>query len=142
MRQIFSTAWKASKNRRKQRKYLANAPLHTLGNFLNTQLSKALSKKLGFRSIRIRKGDKVKITTGQYKGKTGSISKVDTKNTRVNIESVFTLKRDGSKAFYPIHPSNLQIQELNMEDRKRKQKIESLSKNKEAETTKWVTKKE
>ncbi len=136
MRQIFSTAWKASKNRRKQRKYLANAPLHTLGSFLNTQLSKALSKKLGFRSIRIRKGDKVKITTGQYKGKTGSISKVDTKNTRVNIESVFTLKRDGSKAFYPIHPSNLQIQELNMEDRKRKQKIESLSKNKEAETTK------
>ena len=139
MRQVFSTSWKSSKNRRKQRKYIANASLHTLGKFLNSQLSKALSKKWGFRSIRIRKGDKVKITTGQYKGKTGAISKVDVKNTRVNVETIFTMKRDGSKAFYPIHPSNVQIEELNMDDRKRKQKIESSSKIKETENIKWVT---
>ena len=78
----------------------------------------------------------MKVTTGQHKGKTGPIAKVDIKNTKVNIETLFTLKRDGSKSFYPIHPSNLQIQELNMDDRKRKHKIESLSKNKETKDKK------
>ncbi|MBT3865987.1 50S ribosomal protein L24 [Candidatus Woesearchaeota archaeon] len=136
MKQDFSTEWRASKNRRKQRKFIANAPLHLRGSFLNTQLSKTLSKKHGLRSIRIRKGDKVKITTGQHKGKSGAIAKVDVKNTRVNIETLFTLKRDGSKSFYPVHPSNLQIQELNMDDRKRNKKLESLSKTKETKETK------
>ncbi|MDP3916951.1 MAG: 50S ribosomal protein L24 [Nanoarchaeota archaeon] len=128
MKKDFSKSWNSSKNRRKQRKYTANAPLHIKGKFLSSHLSKQLIQKYGTRSVRIRKGDKVKIMAGQHKGKTGSLEKVSTRNTRVTIDSLFTSKKDGSKSYYPVHPSNLQVQELNLEDRKRKQKIESLTK--------------
>ncbi len=136
MKQIFSLNWISSKNRRKQRKYIANAPLHVKGKFLNVQLSKTLAKKHSLRSIRIRKGDKVKVMSGQYKGKASPVAKVDLKNTKVHLENIFNLKRDGSKSYYPIHPSNLQIQELNMDDKKRTQKIESLSKTTKKEDKK------
>ena len=34
------------------------------------------------------------------------------------------MKKDGSKAFYPIYVSNLMITELNLDDKERKIKIE------------------
>ncbi len=127
----FSPKWKSSKDRKKQRKYIANAPLHIKSKFMSSHLSEALRKKYGIRSVRIRKGDKVKITLGQYKSKTGTIETIDMKNAEVTIDSIFTTKRDGSKSFYPIHPSNLEVQDLNLNDQIRKTKIESQSKTKE-----------
>ncbi len=61
MKKKFSDKWKASKLPRKQRKYLANAPLHIKRKFLSANLSKELRKKHGKRSIPIRKGDTVRI---------------------------------------------------------------------------------
>ncbi|MBU2406429.1 MAG: 60S ribosomal protein L26, partial [Nanoarchaeota archaeon] len=34
------------------------------------------------------------------------------------------IRKDGTKAFYPIHPSNLMITELFLEDKKRKDALE------------------
>ncbi len=137
MKQVFSPQWKSSKNRSKQRKYVANAPFHTRGKFLSTQLSKTLKQKHGINATRIRKGDKVKVMRGQFKSKTGTIDSIDLKASRVKIDSIFTSRRDGTKAFIPIHPSNVQIQELNLEDRKRKAKLEV----KKPKTKEKVTKK-
>ena len=83
-------------------------------------MSKELIKKYGKRSIPIRKGDTVKVMVGQYKGKIGKTEKVFVKKTRVWIEGVNRTKKDGSKSFYPIHPSNLLITELNLSDERRK----------------------
>ncbi len=127
MKQFFSPLWKSSKNRRKQRKYLANAPIHLRGKFLNAHLSKALIQKYGIRSFRLRVGDKVKVMRGQYSGKTGKIDSVDVKTSKVKIDSLFTMKRDGSKSFHPMNSSNIQIEELNLEDKKRKSKLNSLT---------------
>ena|SRR3989344_6504409 len=122
MKNKFSKHWKSSKQPRKQRKYIANAPLNIKHKFLAAHLSKDLIKKYKKRAIPVRKGDTVKIVRGKFKKKAGKIEKVLTKKTRVYIENIQNTKRDGSKTYIPIHPSNLIITELNLEDKER-QKI-------------------
>ncbi len=123
MKQIFSKQWKSSIQPRKQRKYRVNAPLHLKRKFLSAHLSDELQKKYHATSLGIRKGDKVKILTGQFKKKEGKILDTDSKKSRVHIENIQLTKKDGSKAFYPIHASNLIITELNMEDKQRKESL-------------------
>ena len=122
MKNKFSKHWVSSKQPRKQRKYIANAPLHIKHKFLASHLSKDLIKKYKKRAIPVRKGDTVKIVHGKFKKKAGKIEKVLLKRTRVYIENIQNTKRDGSKTYIPIHPSNLIITELNLEDKER-QKI-------------------
>lgn len=119
MKQKFSKHWKASKQPRKQRKYVAKAPLHIKRKLLSVNLSKELRKKYRRRNIPVKKGDNVKIMRGKFKNKQGKIIQVYTKNSKVTIENIQIKKQDGSKANIKIHPSNLQIIELNMEDKKR-----------------------
>ena len=118
----FSSSWKSSKDPGKQRKFVANAPLHQRGKFLHSHLSEELSKKFGKRAVRVRKGDKVKIMTGQFKGKSGKIDEVDTREARVYISGIEIQKKDGTKTRYPVTISNLTVTEL-FEDKKR---LESL----------------
>jgi len=124
MKKKFSVSWKSSKKTRKQRKYRSSAPLHLKGKFLNATLSKDLRKKYGKRSIRVRKGDKVKIMRGQFKKKEGIVERVDTKKEKVYITKMEIEKKDGSKVLKPIVPSNLMILELNLDDKKRRAKLE------------------
>ncbi len=119
MKRKFSSNWKASKKPSKQRKYTANAPKHTKNKLLSSHLSKELREKHGKRSMTLRKGDKVKVLRSQFKGKTGKIESVDTKKSRAYITGIEVVKKDGSKSLYPLHASNLIIEELNLEDKKR-----------------------
>ena len=73
----------------------------------------------GTRNIPLRKGDTVKIVRGNFKSHIGKIEKVFLKKTRVYVEGAQIVKRDGAKVFYPLHPSNLIITNLNLEDKKR-----------------------
>ena len=119
MKISFSKSWNSSTQPRKQRKYVYNSPLHIKRNFLSSHLSVDLRKKQGMRSTTIRVGDKVKVMRGNYKNKLGRVERVLTKKTRVYISSAESVKKDGTKLFYPIHPSNLMITELNLDDKKR-----------------------
>lgn len=123
MKSKFSRTWKASVQPRKQRKYNYNAPLHVKNDLLSVNLSKELRKAYGTRNIRVRSGDKVKILRGNHKGKQGKVDTVDVKKIKVYVTGVETQKREGSKVKVPINPSNLQITELNLADKKRKQRI-------------------
>lgn len=120
MKKEFSKHWKSSKKQRKQRKYMANAPLHIKKKFMGVNLSKSLRKDKGIRNIPVKKGDTVKLMRGKFKGKTGKIIKVHLKRSLVAIENIQAKKQDGSKVNTLIRPSNLQIIELNLEDGKRK----------------------
>lgn len=124
MKTKWSKSWKASKQPRKQRKYLFNAPLHVARKFMSSTLSKELRSKHKKRNIPVRKNDKVKITAGQFKGKTGIITEVDVKHRKVYVEGIHQIKRDGTRIPYSIYPSNLTIIELNMEDKERKKTLE------------------
>ncbi|MAG11122.1 50S ribosomal protein L24 [Candidatus Pacearchaeota archaeon] len=124
MKQKFSTKWKASKQPRKQRKYLANAPLHIKRKLLSVNLSKELRKKYGKRNIIVAKGDVVKIMRGKFSKKQGKVTQTRTKMQKIYIEGIQRKKTDGSKVNIPIRPSNLQIAQLNLDDKKRIRKIE------------------
>jgi len=124
MRKTFSKTWKSSKQPRKQRKYRINAPLHTKGKFLSSHLSKELRKKYGKRSMRVRKGDKVRVMRGNFKKKEGVVERVNTKKEKVYVTKIDIEKKDGSRALKPLDPSNLMILDLNLDDKKRKEKLE------------------
>ena len=111
-----------SKQPRKQRRYRYTAPLHTRHKFLGAHLSKDLKTTHKSRSIPVVTGDKVKVMRGQYKGKEGKVEKIDLNLTKVFVTGIDTIKKDGSKALYPLEASNLMITELNLNDKRRMKK--------------------
>ena len=119
----WSRSWIRSKQPRKQRKYLYNAPLHIRRKLFVSPLSKELREKLKKRNVVIRVGDKVKIERGDFRGKEGVVFYIDTKNYRVYVDSAYLEKKNGEKAYYPIHPSKLRVIALNLEDPRRKEKL-------------------
>lgn len=119
MKQQFSKTWKGSKQPRKQRKYLYNAPLHMKRGLMAAHLSAELRKQLGKRSIPLKKKDVVKVMRGSFKGKTGKINSVSTKKLAAYIDGIEASRRDGTKVLVPIKSSNLMITELNSEDSRR-----------------------
>ena len=119
MKKEFSKAWIGSKQPRKQRKYVANAPLSIKKKLLSVNLSKDLRKKQETRNVEVRVGDKVKILRGKFKKKEGKVTKVLTKQLKVYVEGIQTTKHDSSKVDVPLKASNLQIIELNLDDKKR-----------------------
>jgi len=123
MKKEFSKKWKASKQPRKQRKYLANAPLNLRKKMISANLSKELREKHGKRNIPLKKGDTVKVMKGKYKKHKGKVMKIDLKLSKIIIEGVQVKKQDGSKVDVKLQPSNLQIVELNLEDKKRSTKL-------------------
>ncbi len=120
----WSRSWKGSKKPKKQRKYAYNAPLHIARKMMSVRLAKDLKQKYTKRNIPVRKGDKIKVMTGQFKGKLGKVESVDLRNKKVYVEGVFLTKRDGNKIPLALHPSNLMIIELNLDDKLRKKALE------------------
>jgi large subunit ribosomal protein L24 len=120
MKARHSTAWIASKQPRKQRKFRYNAPLHLKSKFLTAHVSKDLKAKHGLRSLRVRTGDKVRILRGQFKDREGKVERVDAKKSKVFVSKVDTLKKDGAtRVPYPLDASNLLIVEFDMTDKRR-----------------------
>ena len=119
MKQKFSTHWLSSTQPRKQRKFVINAPLHVRHKFLSANLSKELRKKYAKRNLPLRKGDEVLIMRGAFKKKKAKLTSVDLKKTRVTLEGMQRAKKDGSKVNVFFHPSVLQIQVLNLDDKQR-----------------------
>ena len=120
----FSSSWKSSRKPRKQRNYRKNSPLHIKQKFVHSHLSKELRKKFKKRSIALRKGDKVKIMVGKFRKHEGRIEKIDIKLGRAFVNGVEITRKDGTKKWLPLDPSNLLITELNLEDKFRQKILE------------------
>lgn len=113
-----------SRQPRKQRKALFNAPLHRRQKLVSAPLSPELRKKYGVRRLPVRKGDKVRIMRGDFKGHENTVVRVDLKRMVIYVDGVTIKKADGTPVFRPIHPSNVMIVELNLDDEWRKKIIE------------------
>jgi large subunit ribosomal protein L24 len=107
---------------RKQRVRMLSTPIHRRKTQISAHLSPDLRKKYETRSFPIRKGDTVKIVTGENKGKEGKISTVNM--GIATVEGITRSKTDGTKVFVPIHVSNLLVTDLDLSDSKRKKAIE------------------
>ena len=123
MKQEFSNQWNASKQPRKQRKYLFNAPLHTKHKFLSAHLSKELKDKYGKRNLPLRKGDEVLIMRGAFKKKKAKVTSVNLKESLVALEGIQRTKKDGSKVNVMFHPSVLMIVSPVLDDKRRQDTI-------------------
>ncbi len=129
MEKSFSNKWKSSAQPRKQRKYQYNAPLHLRGKFLHAHLSKELRTKYKCRSVRIRRGDKVKVLRGRFKGQTGKVDRVNLGRGSLFIQKMEVIKKDGTKRTVGINPSNVLIQDLDLSDKRRVASLERGIKN-------------
>ena len=91
---------------------------------MSANLSKELRTKYGKRSFPIRKGDEVKVMTGASKKKTGKINTINRMKKKVAIEGLQKQKKDGTKINIWFDASNLQIQKLDLGDKKRIKALE------------------
>lgn len=115
---------KYSEKPSKQRKRHFNAPLHKKHKLMSAHLDSKLREKLGTRSLPLRKGDKVRVMRGDFKDHEGEITRVDLKGIRVYIDGAVVEKADGTKIEYPMHPSNIEIIEVERKDEMRDKAIE------------------
>ena len=113
-----------SKQPRKQRKLIYKAPLHIRHKLMSVKLSEELREQYKRRSLPVKKGDTIKVMRGDFKDHEGKIEKVDLKNYRVMIEGMSVQKPDGNKVYHTVHPSNIMILELDMEDDERNDIVE------------------
>jgi len=108
---------------RKQRKRRYEAPLHRRQKMVAAPLSKELRKKFNRRSLPLRKGDKVEVMRGEFKGIKSTVREVDLKKLKVILEDVKRKKTDGTEVRVPLDPSNLMIIEPDMSDKKRQKLV-------------------
>ena len=116
-----------SRQPRKQRRAYFNAPLHVRQKLMTAPLSRELREKYGVKRLPVRKGDKVKVMRGDFKGHVGEVVRVDLKRYRIYVDGVTIKKADGTPVFRPLHPSKVMIVELNLDDEWRKKIIERRS---------------
>lgn len=86
---------------------------------MSVNLSKELRDQHEKRSIPIKKGDTVQVMRGDFKDHEGKVEKIDLKNYKVFVEGASVQKPDGNMIYHPMHPSNLVIVELDLDDDER-----------------------
>lgn len=91
---------------------------------MKATLSKDLRTKSGKRTFNVKAGDKVRVVRGQFKGTSGKIDRIDLKRGKLFVTGIEITKKDGGKVQYPIHPSNVMIEDISLDDKKRKHKFE------------------
>ncbi len=122
-----------SKQPRKQHLALYAAPLHRRHRFLSAPLSHELRGRYKTRSLPVRKGDKVRIMSGDFKKLEGDVLEVDTKRRRIQIQGATTTKADGTQVPMPVVPSNVMLIKL-ASDKERDKVLERRSKGGEKGT--------
>jgi large subunit ribosomal protein L24 len=118
---------------------------HKRDKFLGGNLSENLRKQHSRRSMRVIKGDTVRILRGEYVGIEGKVEKVNSERSTLSIEGVQREKIRGGNVKVQIHASNVQIISLNTDDeyrikgtKKTKDKNATVKKEKEKETKKSI----
>ncbi len=109
-------------------------PLHKRRKSISASLGPDLREEHGFRSISVRVGDKVRIMRGDFKGMEGEVTEVETDSQRLVVEGVETATADETEVPSPVHPSNVEIIELekdNMRDKIIERRSEHVEKRRE-----------
>ena len=112
----------------KQRKRLFSGRTHVKQRVMRAHVADDLMEKYDLWTVRVHKGDTVKIMRGGYAGHTAKVTVVDTKKRMIYIEKVTSVKSDGKETPRPIHPSNVLVTKLDLTDPYRKRKLEGKSK--------------
>ena len=109
---------------RKQRKRLAEAPLHERHRQVRATLDDDLRERYDRRNARVNAGDEVEVMRGDGAGESGEVLWVDLKAGTVGVEGVTLEKADGEEVARPLDTSNLRITDLDLSDDRRRARLE------------------
>jgi large subunit ribosomal protein L24 len=116
---------------------IGSAPKHVRDKSICSTLTDDLREQYDRRSIRVIKGDTVRVMRGEYTGIEGKVEKVNTNRGTLSIEGVQREKVRGGNVKVQIHSSNVRVSGLNLDDKYRQNKIRSG--NEQQDTEKEVT---
>ena len=102
---------------------------HDRDKMLGAVLDDSLRRQYNRKSLRVIKGDSVKVIRGEYKGVEGKVEKVNTENATFHIEGIQRDKIKGGQVKIPIHSSNVIVIGLNLEDKNRSRKLQASEDN-------------
>lgn len=107
-----------------RKRMLYKASKHLLSKQLGSHLAKDLKEKHHCKSMRVIEGDSVKVLRGEFKGIEGKVTNVSTEKRGIAIEGIKREKLKGGNVDIYIHPSNVVITSLNLEDKWRVNRLE------------------
>jgi large subunit ribosomal protein L24 len=108
---------------RKQRKARHSAPPHVRSKFLSAPLSEQLKEQYKKKTIRVVKGDTVKVSRGDNAGDEGLVDAVNTRKSKLVVHGVSITKADGTEVPRLVDASNVVITKLNLNDKRRVEKL-------------------
>lgn len=79
------------------------------------------SLDIPFRTIRVNRGDTLRVMVGDYSGTEGVVQRVSLETSTVHISGVTNTKRNGSQVTRPVHVSNCLLVAL---DRRASRRVE------------------
>lgn len=112
---------------------IGSPPKHVRDKSICSTLTDDLRKQYNRRSIRVIKGDTVRVMRGEYTGIEGKVEKVNTERGTLSIEGVQREKVRGGNVKVQIHSSNVRVSGLNLDDKYRQNKIRSENQQEETE---------
>jgi large subunit ribosomal protein L24 len=98
-------------------------PKHIRDASICSTLADDLREQYGRRSVRVIKGDTVKVMRGEYTGIEGKVEKVNTRRGTLSIEGVQREKVKGGNVKVQIHASNVRVSGLKLDDKYRQNTI-------------------
>ena len=129
-----------SSSRRKARKAHFTAPSNIRRRLMSSRLNKELREKHSVRSMPIRKGDEVVIMRGLNKSQGGKVLTVYRKKFRIHIERLTKEKTNGQTVHIPVHPSNVFITKLKIDNDRKNLLDRKARTTKEKKGQKWQSK--
>jgi large subunit ribosomal protein L24 len=112
---------------------IGSAPKHVRDKSICSTLTDNLREQYNRRSIRVIKGDTVRVMRGEYTGIEGKVEKVNTRRGTLSIEGVQREKVRGGNVKVQIHSSNVRVSGLNLDDKYRQNTIRSGNQQQEKE---------
>jgi len=107
-----------------QRTETREAPLHQRHRQVRSTLSAELREEHGVRRVRVNQGDTVEVMRGDHAGEEAEVVSVDLRDGVVHVEDVVVETAEGEEVARPLDASNLRVTELNLEDDRRRERIE------------------
>ena len=114
-------------------------PKHIRDKSICSTLTDDLREQYHRRSIRVIKGDTVKVMRGEYTGIEGKVEKVNTRRGTLSIEGIQREKVRGGNVKVQIHSSNVRVSGLNLDDKYRQNKIRRRDQQQETERKEVTT---
>src|ERR671919_881732 len=103
---------------------MLHVPKHVRDAMICSSLADNLREQYTRKSVRVKKGDNVRVMRGEYSGIEGKIEKVNTQRGTLAIEGVQREKVRGGNVKVQIHSSNVTISNLNLDDKYRQNALQ------------------